>query len=158
VRQVLPQILRRIPNAFVSVVGKVIDRLQRELSLNPAVRLYGQVSNERIAEVLDQHRVFIAPTRFASGIPHKCHTAASSGVPIVCTELLAQQLDWIEGQVLAVPVDTAAFAQACIRLHSDRELWQQTQLAAFQAVTKDCSAQQMYNFRDWLLSQSEAAL
>lgn len=152
VRQVLPLIVRQLPNVFLSVVGKVLDRLNKELSQNPHVRLYGQVSGARISEVIDQHRVFVAPTRFASGIPHKCHTAASSGLPIVCTDILAEQLAWNSNQVISVPIEAPAFAQACVRLHSERELWQQLQKSAFSSVSRDCSADQMFNFRDWLLT------
>ena len=157
VRQVLPLILRELPNAFISVVGKVLDRLEKELQRNPSVRLYGQLSNERIQHVLDQHRVFVAPTRFSSGIPHKCHTAASAGIPIVCTELLAQQLEWDQEQVTACPVDALEFAKACIRLHSDKDLWSKQQTAAFKSVCKDCNVAQMFNFRDWLLSFDTAS-
>ena len=34
-------------------------------------------------------KVFIAPTRFAAGIPHKVHEATANGIPCVTTELLA---------------------------------------------------------------------
>ena len=33
----------------------------------------------------DRARLFIAPTRFASGLPHKIHEAAAFGLPVVTT-------------------------------------------------------------------------
>jgi len=153
-RQILPLIVQRIPNAVVSIVGKLIERLEKELAANPRIRLYGQVPNDGLNAVLDQHRVFIAPTRFASGIPHKCHMAACSGLPIVCTDLLGEQLGWPQEVALSAPRDARAFADACVRLHSDRQLWISQQAAALSAVRRDCSAEQMFGFRDWLLKFS----
>ena len=37
-------------------------------------------------------RVFIAPTRFAAGIPFKVHEALSYGLPVVGSRLISEQL------------------------------------------------------------------
>ena len=68
-------------------------------------------------------RVFIAPHRFAGGVPLKVHEAASRGVPVVATELLGQQLGWTDGEELLLASTAAAFAAACVRLHGDPALW-----------------------------------
>jgi len=67
----------------------------------------------------DAHRVFIAPTRLAAGVPYKVHEAASYGVPVVATTLLRDQLGWEDGQDLlaAAPSDPEAFANHIIALY-----------------------------------------
>ena len=42
-----------------------------------------------LAPIYDQMRIFVAPTRFAAGIPLKLCEAAAQGIPIVATRLLA---------------------------------------------------------------------
>lgn len=84
-------------------------------------------------------RVMIAPTRFAAGIPHKVHAAAASGLPVVATDLLAVQLGWQHGRELLTADDEQAFAQACLRLYQDPELWQAVREAGLAAIERDCS-------------------
>lgn len=71
----------------------------------------------------DAIRVFIAPTRFAAGLPQKLIDAASAGVPIVATSLLAQQLGWSHRSELLVADTAAAFADACVELYTSERLW-----------------------------------
>ncbi len=69
-----------------------------------------------------QCRVFIAPTRFAAGIPHKVQEAAAHGVPAVVTPLLARQLGWRHEQEVLVAENPQDFAAQCLRLYRDAEL------------------------------------
>ena len=73
----------------------------------------------------DQARVFVAPTRFAAGIPYKIHEAGSFGVPVVTTDLIAAQVGWRDGDaILCAPVtDPAGLAARIVRLHRDEALW-----------------------------------
>ncbi|MFU8833202.1 MAG: glycosyltransferase, partial [Wenzhouxiangella sp.] len=61
-------------------------------------------------------RVFIAPTRFAAGIPHKVHEAAAHGIPVVATSILAGQLGWHHRDELLVADDAQQFAACCAEL------------------------------------------
>jgi O-antigen biosynthesis protein len=75
--------------------------------------------------VYDAHRVFVAPTRYAAGIPYKVHEAASYGLPVVATELLARQLEWRDGSDLTVARngDPHAFAERVVSLYRDEAQW-----------------------------------
>ena len=59
----------------------------------------------------NQARLFVAPTRYAAGIPHKVHEAAAYGLPIVTTSLIAQQLGWKHETELLVRDDPINLAQ-----------------------------------------------
>jgi len=87
-------------------------------------RALGNVAD--LEPVYNQCRVFIAPTRFSAGIPLKVCSAAARGVPCVVSAHLADQLGWRrDEEVLTAPTgDAEAFAEACVRLHTDEKLWQ----------------------------------
>lgn len=153
--KIWPLILNAIPNASFGIIGQILPSLAERLSLVPGVRVYGAVDSNKIEELIAHHRVFVAPTRFASGIPHKCHTAASVGIPMVCTELLANQLGWDSTIAISAPCVGLEFADACIKLHRDEKLWLQIQSNAYAAVRRDCSFDQMYDFADWLTDMSK---
>ncbi len=88
------------------------------------ITLRGPVADT--APLYDQHRLFVAPTRFAAGIPYKIHEAASFGLPVVATKLLAEQVGWADGDALlaADATDPAGFAARIVRLYRDEALWQ----------------------------------
>jgi GT2 family glycosyltransferase len=101
------------------------------------INLLGPV--EDLSALFNKCRVFIAPTRYAAGIPHKVHQAASLGVPVVATSLLANQLGWEDGRHLLVADTAADFAAAVSRLFHDAALWESIRAAALGKVAQDCS-------------------
>jgi glycosyltransferase involved in cell wall biosynthesis len=89
-----------------------------------------------LEQLYDEARVFVAPTRYAAGIPLKVIDAASRGVPVVCTPLVAEQLEWSESEVLTG--DTPAeFAARVASLYRSRELWHRLREAASRRVETD---------------------
>jgi glycosyltransferase involved in cell wall biosynthesis len=101
----------------------------------PQVDIVGPV--EALAPLFDRARVFIAPTRFAAGIPIKVIDAARHGVPVVASSLVAGQLGWRNGFELLTADTAPEFAAACVALHSDPALWARVREAALAAVRRD---------------------
>ena len=136
---VLPLIEKEIPDINLYIVG---DKGAQSLASieKTNVSFLGRLEN--LKEIYNNCRVFIAPTRFAAGIPHKVHEAAAMGIPSVTTPLLAEQLDWQHEKELLVGETPGCFAEQCVRLYRDESLWRSVQYAALEAVTKDCSADQ----------------
>jgi GT2 family glycosyltransferase/glycosyltransferase involved in cell wall biosynthesis len=106
---------------------------------HPRVTLRGAIAN--LEPLYEAHRIFIAPTRFAAGIPYKLHEAASYGVPIVATELLRSQLGWVNGMDLlsAEVSNPQEFARLCIRLYSSEELWTSLRESAMRRLALECN-------------------
>ena len=104
---------------------------------HPRVTLRGPVSD--LEPLYNQHRVFIAPTRFAAGMPYKVHEAASFGLPVVATELLRRQLGWEHGRELlaAEETDPAAFARHAVALQRDEGLWHHLRESALHRLRQD---------------------
>ncbi len=121
VNEVFPLINARIPGIRLHIAGSASPELIRRLN-NKNVLLYGQVPE--LTHFYNNCRVFVAPTRFAAGIPYKIHEAASFGLPVVTTSLLAEQLSWNDqDQLRATPATPEAFSAAVIQLYSDASLW-----------------------------------
>ncbi|MBB3771799.1 glycosyltransferase involved in cell wall biosynthesis [Angulomicrobium tetraedrale] len=132
---VWPSVRRALPEAGLTLAG----RAHADIPANDdGVVKLGALDD--LSSVYREARVFVAPTRFAAGIPLKVLDAASAGVPIVMTSLLAEQLGWrdgVEALVADAPVD---MAQACIRLHGSEPLWTSIRAKALQRVEASHSA------------------
>ena len=133
---VLPMIEKKVKNIRVYVAGDLgapsLFTIQKE-----NIHFLGKVKD--LKEIYSQCRVFIAPTRFAAGIPHKVHEATASGIPCVTTELLANQLQWTHEKELLVGNTSELFAEECIRLYKDQRLWENIRDHGLNAIEEDCS-------------------
>jgi glycosyltransferase involved in cell wall biosynthesis len=112
--------------ALPSLLAKASDRV-RFLGLAPD-----------LDPVYDRARVFVAPTRFAAGLPMKIHEAASKGVPVVATPLLAHQLGWEDGRDLVVGDNAENFARAIETLWSDPGKWSAVRSSALDRIREQC--------------------
>jgi hypothetical protein len=75
--------------------------------------------------LLSEYRIGILPTRIAAGIPQKAYDLASRGVPAVCTEIIASQMNW-KNQIHSLVADWTdpdLFAAQCVSLYTDKTLW-----------------------------------
>lgn len=117
-------------------VGNKVD-LSR-FSRHPRITLCGLVADT--TALYESHRVFIAPTRFAAGLPYKVHEAASFGVPVVATELLRVQLGWDDGRDLlaADRADPLLFAQQILAIYRSEELWCRIRHGAAERIRNEC--------------------
>jgi GT2 family glycosyltransferase len=91
-----------------------------------------------MADVLRTARLMVAPTRFAAGVPMKVHEAASHGVPVVMTELLATQLGWRRDGIGFARSEPDAMANAVELFACDQKIWQRSQALQAQLVAEDC--------------------
>jgi O-antigen biosynthesis protein len=126
VREVLPLVEQSLGwETRLTVAGYVDPAISlEEYRDHPRITLRGAV--EDLAPLYDAHRIFVAPTRYAAGVPYKVHEAASYGLPVVASELLCRQLDWQNGRDLlaAGTADPAEFARRIVALYRDAALWQ----------------------------------
>jgi glycosyltransferase involved in cell wall biosynthesis len=118
-------------DALLRVVG-FIDSPWVETYHGDRLVLHGPVDS--LKPFFEHVRVFIAPTRFAAGLPQKLIDAASAGVPIVGTSLLARSLGWSDGREMLVADDAAGFIEACVRAYHDATVWESLRAAALRSV------------------------
>ncbi len=102
------------------------------------VKVHGFVAETK--NLYARCRVFIAPTRYAAGIPYKVHEAAAYGLPVVATTLITEQLDWRHGHDILSADSPAEFSDYCLRLYSDPKLWHGLRNNAADRIRTDCSS------------------
>ena len=136
-RSVWPLVRAALPEASLTIVGAIADTV-RERFARDGVRVTGRVPDTE--PYLDAARVFLAPTRFAAGIPHKVHEAVARGLPCVATPILADQLGWDDATGLLARDwrDADGFAAALVRLHEEAELWRAVRAAGLARIRADC--------------------
>jgi glycosyltransferase involved in cell wall biosynthesis len=139
--QVWPRIRAARPDETLRIAGFVgpavsLEGLRRDgvACLGPLPELTGEYARAR---------AFVAPTRFAAGIPFKVHEALSYGVPTVVSLLINEQLAHpgeFDDPLLAATVNDGgqAFAEACLRLLTDDGLWRRKHAAALRFVARFC--------------------
>ena len=138
---VLPLIEQQLGyQAHLTIAGHIASDIDvGSLRHHPRISLRGPIADMR--PLYDANRVFIAPTRYAAGMPYKIHEAASFGVPVVATELLCRQLGWETGQDLltADQADPAAFASQVVALYRSEALWNRLRTNASRRIRTECS-------------------
>jgi GT2 family glycosyltransferase len=135
-REVLPRIQRQLGPVELLIIGERPPPQVMAIA-GESVKVIGRV--DELAEHFDAARVFLAPTRFAAGIPLKILHAAAFGVPVVCTTVLQRQLGWTDGVELLVADDPDGFAAACCRAYEDEALWNMLRHRALERVGSDFS-------------------
>lgn len=139
VREVMPKLDALIGADYVlRVVGRNGASRVQALA-GPRVQLLGRVDD--LAPLYAQSRVFIAPTRYAAGIPMKVQESAAHGLPAAVTPLLARQLGWADGEAVTIGESAEGFARACQRLYQDAALWEAVRAGALARIAADCSPQ-----------------
>jgi hypothetical protein len=137
VREILPRIEQLVGSAVpFTIVGQNVPATVRALS----TRTITVVSNvEDLRPFYDAARLFVAPTRFAAGIPLKVVHAAAHGVPVVCTPRLARQLGWTPGIEVLTGEGAPEFAAACASIYSDPSRWSRVRKEALLRVADEFS-------------------
>jgi len=135
--EMFPKIQATLGSDVSFIIAGVNKSERLRLCAGPSVRITGDVPD--LTHLYDSVRVFVAPTRYAAGIPHKVHEAAARGVPVVATPLLASQLGWRDDDPFMVGSDAESFAAKCVQLHTNKALWSRLRDAALERIRTECS-------------------
>jgi GT2 family glycosyltransferase len=142
IHEVLPRVEAAIGwKTQLSVAGYMAPGINlNQFESHPRVRLCGPIAD--LTGLYDRHRVFVAPTRFAAGAPYKVLEAGAMGLPVVATDLLAEELGWRNGgELLSAPVgDAAAFAEAVLAVHETQDVWEGLRSHALERLAADCGS------------------
>lgn len=140
-REVLPRVRAELGSEVrLTVVGSRSRKVDLScLNEFEGLDIVGEV--EDLEPFYDTSRVFVAPTRFAGGIPYKIHESASFGLPVVASDLLIAQLGWTDGEdiVSGGAPDAGVFADAIIRLYRDETFWSHIREGALKRLAEDCA-------------------
>jgi GT2 family glycosyltransferase len=137
IENIFPLIKQQLPNPVkLLLVGlNNTTRITELAQKDQDIELVGQVDNPR--EYYNQARIFIAPTRFAAGIPLKVLHAAAEGIPSVVTSILASQIDWYNEEEVLIADTAETFAAQCVRLYTQAPLWEKLRLQALARIKQE---------------------
>src|SRR5262249_24606454 len=137
VREIMPKLDVLFGSDYKVRIAGRSNSAQVQAIASRRVEILGIVDN--LLPLYNSARLCIAPTRFAAGLPMKVHSAAAAGVPVVTTQLIAEQLNWRHNVELMIANEPETFAGACYYLCTDATLWQRIRRAALDRVRRDCS-------------------
>lgn len=120
VREVLPLVHERIPDAQFVIVGKDPPPEVQGLTADPRIQVTGYVVD--LAPYLTATDAFIVPLHAGSGMRVKILDAWVRGLPIVSTPIGAEGIECRDGENILLAGDAHAFSQACVRLLTDNAL------------------------------------
>ncbi|BCI68931.1 hypothetical protein AAJCM20276_35550 (plasmid) [Acetobacter aceti] len=103
----------------------------------PKVVYMGELDD--LESLYDKARFFIAPTRYAAGIPYKIYEAASRGVPIIASDILCRQVGWQVGTEIleAEASNLKNFCDIVIQAYEDHSTWVKLRRNALNRIMKD---------------------
>ncbi len=123
------RIIRQLPSNstlsfHVAGSGPLEESLRRELErggISDRVTLHGAVPQYRIPQLFREASLFIMPSR-EEGFSHVLLESMAAGVPFVATDLggVRDIIPVAAKDCLVKSEDTAAFAEACVRILTDR--------------------------------------
>lgn len=139
VTDVLPRIENSLQEDFkFRICGYINPDIDlTSLLKHPRVEVVGRVQD--MTPYYDTHRIFVAPTRFAAGIPYKIHEAAANGLPVVASNILCEQVGWQSGEdiVSALTGDADSFAKMTVEIYKNRELWEHVRRNALLRIIQE---------------------
>lgn len=125
IAQVMPLLDSRIGTDYKLHVVGMLDAPEIDAFVSSRVILHGAV--ERLEPFYDHSRLFVAPTRYAAGLPLKVVESMGQGLPCVGTPLLAEQVG-VTGHGFAADISAEAFADRCAMLYTDPRAWEAARL------------------------------
>ena len=117
-RDVWPRVTDSLPDAQLHLAGHEV----REGLAGNRVATLGYVKD--LDAVFAQHRVFVAPVRYCTGVQTKVLQALARGLPVVTTPAAAQGLNLQHEKEVLVAATPEEFAEQIKRAYDDAPLWQ----------------------------------
>ena len=142
--QIYPQCAEALRELTLTMVGfwhSSIRRSFEERYPDVAIDFVGVVSDQELAALYDNSRIALAPTRFAAGVASKVLEPMMKGLPVVMTDLLADQMlgssvDGFAGLAVGARTDGGtSFAEWVARLATDEAAWSDVQRRQYDAAT-----------------------
>lgn len=134
----------------LNVTGKSHSSRLRNCNLT-GLNLMGHVNE--LAPLYQTQKLFVATTRFATGIPWKVHEAMAHGIPCVISQLLANQLGVTDGKEALVCNNAAEAIDKTIKLYTDASLWASIREEGYNLVKRDCDIEKFKTIVQATLSE-----
>jgi GT2 family glycosyltransferase/glycosyltransferase involved in cell wall biosynthesis len=135
--EVWPRVARRLPETQLHLAGHL---LPEDLTGERVVPL-GYVKD--LDAVFAQHRLFVSPVRYCTGVQTKVLGALARGLPVVTTPAAAQGLNLQHGIEVLVAATSEDFAGEIVRAYSDENLWRKLRQGSAAFVKNEMSRERL---------------
>ena len=136
VTEVWPLVRARLPDTRFFIVGSSLTPKVEALAGN-GVEVLGFVAD--LDALLARCRLTVAPVRFGAGLKGKLISSLQAGVPSVASSIAAEGFGLADGVETLIADTPAEIADAVIRLHEDRGLWELVSQAGFDFMRRECT-------------------
>lgn len=152
-RAIWPLIRKKIPQAEVHWYGAYMPHEISKLH-EPSYGVHVHGVADVLDEVFQGVRVNIAPLRAGAGIKGKVLEGFRRGIPCVATPIASEGLCDLDFEFPGkIAFNAHDFAEACIKLHENEELWVQAQERASTLMLEKHNAHAWtQNLRDYFLN------
>ena len=96
-----------------------------------------------LSKFFSKLKVFIVPTRVGAGISIKLHLAASFGIPIITTNIIASQMSLNSEEEVLTANNSEEFAHKINLIFNDYEIWKRLSNNSINITLRDC------NYSNW---------
>lgn len=137
VADILPRVRERLPSIRLHIIGADAPESIQRLADAPGVAFHGYVAD--LDPYMDGCRVAIAPLRYGAGVKGKVNLSMAHGQPVVATACAVEGMFLSPGEDVLTAETAEDFAAAIVRLHGDRELWEQLSAQGLENVRRHFS-------------------
>ena len=121
ITDIWPLIAKRLQTAVFHIVGRPIHPKIKALATERII-VHGPIKD--LTPFLDGCRLAVAPLRFGAGIKGKVNQSMSRGQPVVATSVAAEGMFVENGKHILIADKPQEFAEAVIKLYTNKELWE----------------------------------
>ncbi|MFH1675954.1 MAG: glycosyltransferase [bacterium] len=119
IEKVWPDIVNKLPDVHFSLVGRNPPPYLEKFA-SDKIKITGKVDS--VTEYVKSASCSIVPLWIGSGMRYKILEAFALGCPVVSTLLGAEGIEAVDGEHILIRDNPADFAEAVIKILSDREL------------------------------------
>jgi glycosyltransferase involved in cell wall biosynthesis len=120
VREILPELKKKIPGASVLLSGANPHKRVQELGKLEGVEVTGWVDDIRTS--FARGKVFVAPLFIGSGLQNKLLQAMAMKIPCITTPLANSALNAIRNESILIAADRDQFVSGILKLIENKEL------------------------------------
>ncbi|MCX7547538.1 glycosyltransferase [Xanthomarina sp. F1114] len=130
-----PLIRTQLPKAELHVFGAYISQKVTQLHNEREGFLVKGFAKD-VSEAMQESKVCVAPIRFGAGLKGKLVDAMQNGTPCVTTNIGAEGMYGKLEPNGFIEDDSQEFADKCVHLYRDKDLWMQKQKNGFDIINK----------------------
>ncbi len=139
--EVMPIILREIPDIKLQIVGNAADLAVSHLS-GEHVAVTGY--QEDLSPFLKAARLSVSPLRYGAGMKGKIGEAFSWGLPVITTSVGAEGMNIIDFEHALVADNSTDFAEKTVMAYKQKELWMKLSTGGKKLVEENWSPQAVH--------------